>query len=85
MGKGHVRRGSGGGIRVRVGEDRVDDVHDAVREEHVGLDDARGDVAERDVLAARVDREGERLARGGRVVLRAREERRVHGRAVDDL
>ena len=60
-------------------------MHDAVREEHVGLDDARGRVRERDVLARAVDREGERLAGRARVVLRAREQRRVHGRAVDDL
>ena len=76
MGKEHVRRGSSREVRVGVGEDGVDDVHDAVWEEHVGLDDARGDVAERDVLAGRVDREGERLARGGDVVVRAGEERR---------
>lgn len=60
-------------------------MHDAVREEHVGLHDERGRVAERDVLAGGVDREGERLAGGGGVVLRAGEERGVHGRAVDEL
>ena len=36
-------------VAVRVEEYAVDDVDDAVREEHVGLRDQRGDVARRDV------------------------------------
>ena len=59
---------------------------DAVGEEHVRLHDARGDVARGDVVARRVQRERERLARGGRRArVGAGEERRVDGRAVDEL
>ena len=71
-------------VAVRVEEYAVDDVDDAVREEHVGLRDQRGDVARRDVLAGRVAGEAERLARCGRLVV-AREERGVDGGAVDEL
>ena len=59
---------------------------DAVRQEHVRLHDARGHVARGDVVARRVQHERERLARGGRRArVGAGEERRVDGRAVDEL
>ena len=49
--KGNLRRAGGTRVRVRVEEDAVDDVDDAVREQDVGLHDLRCRVAERDVLA----------------------------------
>ena len=55
------------GIDGGLDEDVIDDVHDAIVEQQVRLDDERGDVAGGDVLPGGVDAERERLARGGRL------------------
>lgn len=82
--KSDLRRASCRSIFISVQEDLVNDVRDTVAQDDVGLNDARCDGAQLDVLASRVDREGEFLT-CGRGVFLTDELRRIYGSAIDDL
>ncbi len=85
--KRHSRRTRRGQVARRaVQEHAVDDVHDPICEQDIRLDNAHGGAAGAKVVAHRVEREAECLARRMRPVrVWPSEERRVHRRAVDQL
>ena len=53
----HLRRASSIGVGVGVGKDSVNDMHDAVRQEDVGLNNQSRDVVQGDILTCAVDGE----------------------------
>ena len=53
----HLRRASSIRVGVGVGKDSVNDMHDAVREEDVRLNNQSRDVVQGDILACAVDGE----------------------------